>query len=89
MRSRDLQRDGADRGVINRQHGHRLWPRGNRDLNRANHVAAVIQLRHDPNAPSVSTRRSDPKDAFRALKRHTSDGVYKSLAAEGARTATN
>jgi transposase len=65
---------------------HRLNPRGNRQLNRALHVAAVTQIAHDT-AGRVYYRRKlaegkTPKEALRALKRQISNAVYRQLIAD-------
>lgn len=62
---------------------HRLNPRGNRQLNHALHVAAVVQTRHDTPGRAYYQRKlaegKTPKEAYRALKRRISDAVYKQL----------
>ena len=62
---------------------HRLNPRGNRQLNHALHIAAVVQLRHDGAGRAYYQRKIEegksPKEAIRALKRRISDAVYKKL----------
>jgi transposase len=65
---------------------HRLNPRGNRQLNRAIHVAAVTQIAHDT-AGRVYYRRKlaegkSRKEALRALKRRISDVVFRHLIAD-------
>ena len=63
---------------------HRLSRAGNRRINRALHIMAVVQLRH----PSTDGRRyydrrvaegKTPTEAMRALKRRLSDVVYRQL----------
>ena len=63
---------------------HRLSRAGNRRINRALHIMAVVQLRH----PSTDGRRyydrrvaegKTPMEAMRALKRRLSDVVYRLL----------
>ena len=63
---------------------HRLSRAGNRRINRALHIMAVVQLRH----PSTDGRRyydrrvsegKTPTEAIRALKRRLSDVVYRQL----------
>jgi transposase len=63
---------------------HRLSRAGNRRVNRALHIMAVVQLRH----PSTDGRRyfdrrvaagKTPMEAMRALKRRLSDVVYRQL----------
>jgi transposase len=62
---------------------HRLNPRGNRQLNRAVHVAAVTQIRNDTPGRAYYRRKLDEgktrKEALRALKRRISDVVYRHL----------
>jgi transposase len=62
---------------------HRLNPRGNRQLNHALHVAAVVQTSHDTAGRTYYQRKlaegKTPKEALRALKRRISDAVYKQL----------
>jgi len=63
---------------------HRLSRAGNRRINRALHIMAVVQLRH----PSTDGRRyydrrvsegKTPMEAMRALKRRLSDVIYRQL----------
>ena len=63
---------------------HRLSRAGNRRINRALHIMAVVQLRH----PTTDGRRyydrrlaegKTPMEAMRALKRRLSDVVYRQL----------
>lgn len=63
---------------------HRLSRAGNRRINRALHIMAVVQLRH----PGTDGRRyydrrvaegKTPMEAMRALKRRLSDVVYRQL----------
>lgn len=62
---------------------YRLNPRGNRQLNHALHVAAVVQTRHDTPGRAYFQRKlaegKTPKEAYRALKRRISDAVYRQL----------
>ena len=62
---------------------HRLNPRGNRQLNHALHVAAVVQTRYDTPGRAYYQRKiaegKSTKEAYRALKRRISDAVYKQL----------
>ena len=62
---------------------HRLNPRGNRQLNHALHIAAIVQIRHDGAGRAYYHRKIEegktPKEAIRALKRRISDAVYKKL----------
>lgn len=65
---------------------HRLNPRGNRQLNYAIHVAAIVQLRYPGEGRDYYDRKvaegKTSKEAIRALKRRISDRVYKHLAAD-------
>jgi transposase len=65
---------------------HRLNPRGNRQLNRALHVAAVTQIRNDTPGRGYYRRKLDegksPKEALRALKRQIAKTVYRHLVAD-------
>jgi transposase len=71
---------------------HRLNPRGNRVLNHAIHIAAITQLRYDPQGRAYYERKraegKSTKEAIRALKRRISDRVYRHLVAD-ARRATD
>jgi transposase len=62
---------------------HRLNPRGNRQLNHALHVTAVVQISRDTPGRAYYQRKlaegKTPKEAYRALKRRISDAVYKQL----------
>jgi len=62
---------------------HRLNPRGNRQLNRAIHVAAVTQVAHDTDGRAYYLRKlaegKTRKEALRALKRQISNAVYRRL----------
>lgn len=62
---------------------HRLNRGGNRRLNRAIHIVALTQTRHEPRAVDyLARRRAEGKtrrEALRALKRHLSDVVYRRL----------
>jgi transposase len=68
---------------------HRLNPRGNRQLNRALHVAAVTQIAHDTAGRKYFRRKLNEgktrKEALRALKRRISDVVYRHLVADSNR----
>jgi transposase len=68
---------------------HRLNPRGNRQLNRALHVAAVTQLRNDTTGRAYYRRKTDEgkssKEALRALKRQIAKVVYRHLVADAHR----
>jgi transposase len=65
---------------------HRLNPNGNRQLNRAIHIAALGQISHDTAGRDYYQRKiadgKTPKEAFRALKRRISDAVYPQLRAD-------
>ena len=62
---------------------HRLNPRGNRQLNHALHVAAVVQISRDTPGRAYYQRKlaegKAPKEALRSLKRRISDAVYRQL----------
>jgi transposase len=65
---------------------HRLSRAGNRRLNHALHLIAVVQLRH-PTAGQAYYRRKlaegkTRKEALRCLKRRISDAVYRCLVAD-------
>lgn len=68
---------------------HRLNPRGNRQLNRALHVAAVTQVRNDTAGRAYYRRKLDEgksrKEALRALKRQIAKVVYRHLVADAHR----
>src|SRR5918996_313740 len=66
---------------------HRLNPRGNRMLNHALHLIAIVQLRHPNTAGRVFYERKleegkTKKEAIRSLKRRLSDVVYRQLNAD-------
>jgi transposase len=65
---------------------HRLNPGGNRQLNRALHVAAVTQIRNDTPGRRYYRRKHDEgksrKEALRALKRQIAKTVYRHLVAD-------
>ena len=62
---------------------HRLNPRGNRQLNYALHIAAVVQVRHPSPGRDYYNRKvaegKSHKEALRSLKRQISDTVYRRL----------
>jgi transposase len=62
---------------------HRLSRAGNRRINRALHIMAVVQLRHDTDGRRYYDRRvaegKTPMEAMRALKRRLSNVVYHQL----------
>ena len=69
---------------------HRLSRRGNRHLNHAIHMAAVVQIRHpaSPGRDYYDRKRAEgmsTKSALRALKRKISDAIYTRLAADARR----
>jgi transposase len=66
---------------------HRLNRAGNRQLNAAIHRIAPVQSRCHPGARALLERRGQDKHetrkaSFRALKRHLSDAVYRTLRAD-------
>jgi transposase len=66
---------------------HRLSRRGNRQLNHASHMAAVVQIRNPGTAGRVyyDRKRAEGmtgKCALRALKRKISDTIYARLIAD-------
>jgi transposase len=70
---------------------HRLSRAGNRKLNHALHLIAIVQVRH-PTAGQAYYRRKlaegkSPKEALRCLKRRLSDAVYRQLLADQQRPA--
>jgi transposase len=70
---------------------HRLSRAGNRKLNHALHLIAIVQIRH-PTAGQAYYRRKlaegkSPKEALRCLKRRLSDAVYRQLMADQQRPA--
>ena len=71
---------------------HRLNQRGNRQLNFAIHIAAVVQIRTGGEGRVFYDRKTSEgksnKEAIRALKRRISDRVYAHLAADAKRSAT-
>jgi len=62
---------------------HRLSRAGNRRINRALHIMAIVQLRHATDGRRYYDRRvaegKTPMEAMRALKRRLSDVVYRQL----------
>jgi len=71
---------------------HRLNPRGNRQLNFAIHIAAVVQIRTGGEGRVFYDRKiaegKTNKEAIRALKRRISDRVYAHLVADARQAAT-
>ncbi len=70
---------------------HRLSRAGNRRINRALHIMAIVQLRHDTDGRRYYDRRvaegKTPMEAMRALKRRLSDVVYRQLVNDQTQTA--
>jgi transposase len=70
---------------------HRLNQRGNRTLNFAIHIAAVVQIRTESEGRVFCDRKigegKTNKEAIRALKRRISDRVYTHLLADARRAA--
>lgn len=69
---------------------HRVSERGNRHLNHAIHMAVICQLRqtHSDGRAYFDRRVAEGKtsrEALRALKRHTSNAVYRRLLADARR----
>jgi transposase len=68
------------------QERHRLSRAGNRRINRALHIMAIVQIRHDTEGRAYFRRRiaggKTPMEALRALKRRLSDVVYRQLVAD-------
>lgn len=62
---------------------HRLSRSGNRQLNRAIHIAAVVQIRHDTPGRKLFLRKvsegKTKKEALRVVKRRISDAVWRQL----------
>ena len=72
---------------------HRLNPRGNRTLNFAIHIAAVVQFRNQSEGRIFYDRKiaegKTHKEAIRALKRRISDRVYSHLVADARAAASS
>jgi transposase len=72
-------------------HHHRLNRGGNRRLNHALHMMALVQVRTDPRAKAYVARHraagKSYRDAVRALKRRLSDVVWRQLRADVALAA--
>src|SRR5204862_6108830 len=68
------------------QHRHRLSRAGNRRINRALHIMAVVQLRHDTEGRAYFRRKlaagKTAMEAIRCLKRRLSDVVYRQMVAD-------
>ena len=75
----------ASSGSVRR---HRLNRGGNRRLNRAIHIIALVQAQIDPRGRAyMQRRRGDGKswrEAIRCLKRHLSNVIYRQLVTEAA-----
>jgi transposase len=71
---------------------HRLNQRGNRQLNFALHIAAVVQIRTGGEGRVFYDRKiaegKTHKEAIRSLKRRISDRVYSHLVTDAKRAAT-
>lgn len=66
------------------RHGHRLHRGGNRQVNRTLHSIAMVQARvHGPAREFARAKEADKgkKGAYRALKRHLVDVVYRTMLA--------
>jgi transposase len=65
---------------------HRLSRAGNRQINRALHIMAVVQLRHPAKGRAYYDRKvaagKTPNEAIRALKRRLSDVVFRQMKAD-------
>jgi transposase len=74
------------------QNRHRLSRAGNRRINRALHIMAIVQLRHDTEGRRYYRRKlaagKTPMEALRALKRRLSDVVYRQMVADAKRLET-
>jgi transposase len=69
--------------------GHRLNPRGSRQLNHAIHMIAVTQIRNDTPGRIYYLRKQAEghrrKEALRSRKRRISDAVYRQLVLDSRR----
>ena len=74
------------------QQRHRLSRAGNRRINRALHIMAVAQLRHDTEGRAYYRRKlaagKTPMEAMRALKRRLSDIVYRQMIKDAEKAGT-
>jgi transposase len=65
------------------QQRHRLSRAGNRRINRALHIMAIVQLRHDTEGRAYYRRKlaagKTPMEALRSLKRRLSNVVYQRM----------
>jgi transposase len=79
----------ASSGERNR---HRLSRAGNRRINRALHIMAIVQLRHDTEGRRYYRRKlaagKTAMEALRALKRRLSDTVYRQMIADAKQVRT-
>jgi transposase len=64
-------------------HRHRLSRSGNRRLNHAIHIAAIVQIRHDTPGRAYYRRKlaqgHSNREALRCLKRRISDAIWRQL----------
>jgi transposase len=71
---------------------HRLSRAGNRQINRALHIMAVVQLRNPTEGRAYYDRKvaagKTPREAMRALKRRLSDIVYRQMILDARAAAT-
>ncbi len=74
------------------QQRHRLSRAGNRRINRALHIMAVVQLRHDTEGRRYYRRKlaagKTPMEAMRCLKRRLSDVVYRQMVNDAKKPGT-
>ena len=74
------------------QNRHRLSRAGNRRINRALHIMAIVQLRRDTEGRRYYRRRlaegKTPMEAIRALTRRLSDVVYRQMVADAKQLGT-
>ncbi|MEH1170131.1 IS110 family transposase, partial [Micromonospora sp. CPCC 205539] len=74
------------------QRRHRLSRAGNRRINRALHIMAIVQLRHDTEGRAYYRRKlaagKTPMEAMRCLKRRLSDVVYKQMTNDAKKVKT-
>jgi transposase len=74
------------------QNRHRLSRAGNRRINRALHIMAVVQLRNDTEGRRYYRRKlaagKTSMEAMRALKRRLSDVVYRQMVTDAKRSRT-
>jgi transposase len=64
---------------------HRLSRAGDRKLNHALYLMAIVQIRHPTAGQAYRRKRAEgksPKEALRCLKRRLSDAVYRCLLAD-------